>query len=91
MAPEHMRQEQQIRAAWHASPPNQRDGVEQDDQVRVISVAEAGGPSRPIVVTCGEKQVLTTLEASHLHTFATFSRTNVAPCADTGPTEGGIV
>ena len=29
----------------------------------MISVAEAGGPTRPIVVTCGEKQVLTTLDA----------------------------
>ena len=29
----------------------------------MISVAEAGGPSGPIVVFCGEKQVLTTLEA----------------------------
>ena len=64
MAPEHMKQEEQVRAAWYASPPNQLDSVEQDDQVRVISVAEAGGPSRPIVVTCGEKQVLTTLEAA---------------------------
>ena len=64
IAPEHMRQEEQIRAAWYAQPTNQLDGVGQDDQVRVISVAEAGGPSRPIVVTCGEKQVLiTTLEA----------------------------
>ena len=42
---------------------NQFDGTPQDDQVRVISVAKAGGPSRPIVVTCGEKQLLTTLEA----------------------------
>ena len=29
----------------------------------MISVAEAGGPSRPIIVTCGKKQVLATLEA----------------------------
>ena len=63
MAPEHSRQEEQIKAAWYALPTNQFDGKAQDDQVRVISVAEAGGPSRPIVVTCGEKQVLTTLEA----------------------------
>ena len=64
IAPEHMRQEEQISVAWYAPPTNQLDGVGQDDQVRVISVAEAGGPSRPIVVTCGEKQVLiTTLEA----------------------------
>ena len=59
---EHMRQEDQIRAAWYALQTNQFDGVGQD-QIRVISVAEAGGPSRSIIVTCGEKQVLTTLEA----------------------------
>ena len=63
MAPEYPRQEDQIRAAWYAPHTNQFDGAPQDDQVRVISVAEAGGPSRPVVITCGEKQVLTTLEA----------------------------
>ena len=63
MAPERMSHEEQIRAAWYAPAPSQFDGLDQDDQVRVISVAEAGGPSRPVVITCGEKQVLTTLEA----------------------------
>ena len=63
MAPEYPRQEDQIRTAWYAPHTNQFDGAPQDDQVRVISVAEAGGPSRPVVITCGEKQVLTTLEA----------------------------
>ena len=63
IAPEYPRQEEQIRATWYAPHTNQFDGVPQDDQVRVISVAEAGGPSRPVVITCGEKQVLTTLEA----------------------------
>ena len=63
MAPEHMSHEEQIRAAWYAPSPSQFDGLGQDDQVRVISIAEDGGPSRPVVVTCGEKQVLTTLEA----------------------------
>ena len=63
IAPEYPRQEEQIRAAWYAPHTNQFDGAPQDDQVRVISVAEAGGPSRPVVITCGEKQVLTTLEA----------------------------
>ena len=63
MAPEHLRQEEPIKAAWYSSPTNQFEGMGQDDQVRVISVAEAAGPSRPILVTCGEKQVLTTLEA----------------------------
>ena len=60
--PEHMSHEKQIRAAWYALAPSQFDGLDQDDQVRVISVAETGGPSRPVVFTCGEKQVLTTLE-----------------------------
>ena len=63
MTPQHPRQEEQIRAAWYTPQANQFDSVTQDDQIRLISVAEAGGPSRPIVVTCGEKQVLTTLEA----------------------------
>ena len=63
ITPEHPRQEEQIRAAWYAPYTNHLDGAPQDDQVRVISVADAGGPSRPIIVTCGEKQVLTTLEA----------------------------
>ena len=62
MASEQMSHEEQIRAAWYAPSPSQFDGLSQDDQVQVISVAEDGGPSRP-VVTCGEKQVLTTLEA----------------------------
>ena len=63
ISPEYPRQEEQIRAAWYAPHTNQFDGAPQNDQVRVISVAEAGGPSRPVVITCGEKQVLTTLEA----------------------------
>ena len=63
MASEQMSHEEQIRAAWYAPSPSQFDGLSQDDQVRVISIAEDGGPSRPVVVTCGEKQVLTTLEA----------------------------
>ena len=63
MASEQMSHKEQIRAAWYAPSPSQFDGLSQDDQVRVISIAEDGGPSRPVVVTCGEKQVLTTLEA----------------------------
>ena len=62
MAPENPKQEDRIRAAWYTPQTSQFDNTSQDDQARVISVAEAGGPSRPIVVTCGEKQVLTTLE-----------------------------
>ena len=63
ISPEYPRQEEKIRAAWYAPHTNQFEGASQNDQVRVISVAEAGGPSRPVVITCGEKQVLTTLEA----------------------------
>ena len=39
------------------------DFCDSEDQIRVISTSEDGGPSRPVVVTCGEKQILTTLEA----------------------------
>ena len=67
MAPENPKQEDEIRAAWYAPQTSQFDNASQDDQVRVISVAEAGDPSRPIVVTCGEKQVLTMLEAPAPH------------------------
>ena len=63
MTPEHPKQEDQVRAAWYAPHTNQFESVTQDDQVRVISVAEAGGPSRAVIDTCGEKQVFTTLEA----------------------------
>ena len=63
MTPEHPKQEDQVRAAWYTPQPNHFDGATQDNQVRVISVAEAGGTSRPVIVTCGEKQILTTLEA----------------------------
>ena len=63
MIQENLRQEEQVRAAWYAPQSNQFDNTPQDDQVWVISVAEAGGHSRPIVITCGEKQVLTILQA----------------------------
>ena len=45
MASEQMSHEEQIRAAWYAPLPSQFDGLTQDDQVRVISIAEDGGPS----------------------------------------------
>ena len=63
MTPEHPKQEDQVRAARYAPHTNQFDGATQGDQVRVTLVAEAGSPSRPNVVTCGEKQGPTTLEA----------------------------
>ena len=71
--PRSPRQEEQIRAAWYAPQTSQFDNTSQDDQVRVISVAEAGGPSRPFVVSCGEKQVLTTLKAPALNCTETFN------------------
>ena len=40
ISPEYPRQEEQIRAAWYAPHTNQFEGASQDDQVRVISVAE---------------------------------------------------
>ena len=63
MATEQMSHEEQIRAAWYAPALSQFDSLGQGDQVRVISIAEAGDHSRPVVITRGEKQVLTTLEA----------------------------
>ena len=63
MIQENPRQEEQVRAAWYAPQSNQFDNTPQDDQVQVISVVEAGDPSRPIVLFCDEKQVLTTLES----------------------------
>ena len=81
-APEHPRQEQQVREAWYAPYTNQLDGDQQDDQVKVISVAEAGGPSRPIIVTCGEKQVLTTLEAPAPDCTETLISIHLLPSAE---------
>ena len=64
MAPENVQYEDQVRAALYAPSPARFDGVESDDQVRVNCVADAGGPSRPVHVTWGEKPVLTTLEVT---------------------------
>ena len=61
--PENAVTEEQVQAAWYASVTSSADFANTDNQIRVISTAEEGGPSRPVVVTCGEKQVLTTLEA----------------------------
>ena len=63
MVPESAATEEQVKAAWYAPVTNSADFVDTDDQIRVISTSEEGGPSRPVVVTCGEKQILTTLEA----------------------------
>ena len=63
MVPESAATEEQVKAAWYAPVTNSADFVDTDDQIRVISTSEEGGPSRPVVATCGEKQILTTLEA----------------------------
>ena len=63
MVPENAATEEQLKAAWYATLTNSADFADADDQIGVISTLEEGGPSRPVVVTCGEKQLLTTLEA----------------------------
>ena len=63
MVPGSAATEEQVKAAWYAPVANSADIIDTDDQIRVISISEEGGPSRPVVVTCGEKQILTTLEA----------------------------
>ena len=55
--------EEQVQAAWYAPVTSSADFANTEDQIRVISTSEEGGPSRSVVVTCGEKQILTTLEA----------------------------
>ena len=52
-----------MKAAWYAPVNIPAEFTDSDDQVRVISTSEEGGPSRPVVVTCGEKQILMTLKA----------------------------
>ena len=98
MVPEKAKTEEQVKAALYAPVMIPAEVTDSHEYVRVISISEKGGPSRPVVVTCGEKQVLTMLEASapnctgtHLNTLASFGRTKVAPCADVGPAEGGVV
>ena len=63
MIPDNAATEEQVRTAWYAPVTNSTDYRDSEDQIRVISTSEDGGPSRPVVVTCGEKQILTTLEA----------------------------
>ena len=63
MTPHNVATEEQLKAAWYALVANSTDFCDSEDQIRVISTSEDGGPSRPVVVTCGEKQILTTLEA----------------------------
>ena len=66
MVPENAVTEEQVKAAWNASVTNSADFADADDQIRVFSTSEEGGPSRPVVVTCGKKQILTTLETPAL-------------------------
>ena len=63
MTPHNVATEEQVKAAWYAPVANSSDFCDSEDQIRVISTSEDGGPSRPVVVTCGEKQILMTLEA----------------------------
>ena len=63
MVPENAATEEQVKAAWYAPVTKSAEFADTDDQKRVISTSEEGGPSRPVVVTCGEKQILMTLEA----------------------------
>ena len=62
MVPENAVTEEQVQAAWYAPVTSSVDFANTEDQIRVISTSEEGGPSRHVVVTCGEKQILTTLE-----------------------------
>ena len=64
MMPENAATEEQVQAAWYAPVTSPADFADTEDQIRVISTSEEGGHSRPVVVTCGEKQILTTLEAA---------------------------
>ena len=43
---------------------SQAEPTDTDDRITVISIAEAGGPSLPVVVTCGEKQILARVETT---------------------------
>ena len=63
MVPENVATEGQVEAAWYNPVTKSADFADTDDQIRVISTSEEGGPSRPVVVICGEKQIPTTLEA----------------------------
>ena len=92
MAPENMQQKEHFKAAWYAPLPAQLDSVDWNDQIRVVSVAETGRQPCPVIVTCGEKQVLTTLEAptpdctetTIFYPLTSISRTGDAPRADSG-------
>ena len=67
MATESVKTEDQVRAACYAPKTIAAELIDSDDQIRLISIAEAEGPSRPVVVTCNEKEILTTLGASALN------------------------
>ena len=63
VVPENAATEKQVKAARQATVTKFADFDDAEYQIRVISTPEEGGPSHPVVVTCGEKQILTTLEA----------------------------
>ena len=54
--------EEQVKAALYARVKIPAECTDSEAQVGLISVADAGGPSHPVIVICGEKEVLTTLE-----------------------------
>ena len=86
LLPENATTKEQVKAAWYAPVINIAECTDSDNQVRVISTSEEGGPSRPVVVTCDEKQIVTTLEAPtphctdffDLNSFAAVSRAKSA-------------
>ena len=63
MTPENVQQDELVRAVWYAPVSTEIDNADAENQIMVISSAEAAMPSRPKAVTCGEQQILTTLDA----------------------------
>ena len=63
MMPEKATTEKQVKAARYATVMIPAEVTDSHEHVRVISISEERGPSRPVVVTCDEKKILTTLEA----------------------------
>ena len=66
MIPENAATEEQVRAAWYAPVTSSADFADTEDEIRVISTSEEGGPSRRVVVTCGENKSSRSLKPQHL-------------------------
>ena len=75
IVPENVQHKDQVRAAWYAPSPARFGGVELDEQVRVVSLADTRGPSRPVIV-------LTTLEIPALDCTETFFSIHVLVSAE---------